>query len=563
MPRLAPASPESHAGRAALGALILALTFLPHLAGAIGFPGLVPGPPAYQQPPPTRELSPPDGQRPCPAPKTGWQYGRVVAGVELESSNQCRPDSPSVVAAVTKGTNRVPRKVLMPTGLAPGAVEKCCDRDGDGDPDKVTFRLEVAEINGRPPADEPPNLTFPIAPGVKPGFWVFVPKTRGMATEDSRAGRLVRMPSPTLRVEQGDEVRVVLENTHYFPHTIHFHGGDHPFRVDGQGNDGVPQVSETPVMPAERRTYRFRPRAAGSFFYHCHVQPNVHVLMGLGGLFVVEPAAAGNRVQSVNIGAGRVRHPSRPSRERFDREYDLVYQGVDPRLHGLIRESNDPRVVQEAMHRRYADGRRQPTQFLLNGRSFPYTVRESQIQVRTGERVRLRVLNAGSEQVDLHTHGHRATVLAYDGVPVDGPRRVTRDVFQIGASQRLDLLLHTRDDGRLASGPGVWFMHDHREKAVTTNGVAPGGDIGLITYESQLLGNGMPVRYGVDWAPYFSPDYYRGERPVWEAYSGPALGEVAAWEPTAGELAGLGLGGLALGAAGSLAAGAWRRRRRR
>ncbi len=316
-------------------------------------------------------------------------------------------------------------------------------------------------------------------------------------------------------------------------------------------------------MPAERRTYRFSPRTAGSFFYHCHVQPNVHVLMGLAGLFVVEPAAADNRVQSVNIGAGRVRHPSQPARRRFDREYDLVYQGVDPRLHRLIRKSNDPRVVQKAMHRTYAHGRRHPTQFLLNGRSFPYTVRESQIQVRRGQRIRLRVLNAGSEEIALHTHGHRATVLAYDGVDVAPGRRVTRDVLQIGASQRLDLLLHTRDDGEHASGPGVWFMHDHREKAVTTNGVAPGGDIGLITYEEYMLGNGMPERYGVDWAPYFSPAYYRGERPVWEAYSGPALGEVEAWETTPGELAGLGLGGLALGVAAVLGGAVLRRRTKR
>lgn len=524
--------------------------------------GSLAAPPAYRAPPPTKELPPLEAERPCPAPRTEWQYGRVVAGVEVEGSSLCRPDNPKVVAAATAGTNRVPREVLKDSGLARDAVVKCCDHDDDGDPDEITFRLEVAEINGRPPADEPPNLTFPIAPGVKPGFWVFAPKTRGMVTERSRAGALVRMPSPSLRVEAGDQVRVVLANTHYFPHTIHFHGVDHRFRVDGVGNDGVPQTSESPVMPGERKSYRFTPRAAGSFFYHCHVQPNAHVLMGLSGLFVVEPAAPDNTVQSLNVGAGRVRVPSQGSRERFDREYDLVYQGVDPDLHNRIRASNDPRVIQEAVHRDYFDGERRPSLFLLNGRSFPYTVRDSQILVRAGQKVRLRVLNAGSEALSLHTHGHRATIIARDGVPAEGDARITRDVFQVAASQRLDLLLHTRDDGRLASGPGVWFFHDHREKAVTTNGIAPGGDIGVITYESFLRGNGMPERFGVDWAPYFSPAYYRGERPVWEAYSGPALGETATSEKPWALLAGLTAAGAVLGLVGVLVGSRWRRRRR-
>ena len=52
------------------------------------------------------------------------------------------------------------------------------------------------------------------------------------------------------RAEQGDQISITLENTHYLPHTIHFHGVDHPYHFfldtpdlkekQRVRNDGVP-----------------------------------------------------------------------------------------------------------------------------------------------------------------------------------------------------------------------------------------------------------------------------------------------------------------------------------
>ena len=51
-------------------------------------------------------------------------------------------------------------------------VEKFDDRDGDGDPDVITIRLEVMELNGRSP-DMPDVIPqFEIAPGITPGLWL-------------------------------------------------------------------------------------------------------------------------------------------------------------------------------------------------------------------------------------------------------------------------------------------------------------------------------------------------------------------------------------------------------
>ena len=104
---------------------------------------------------------------------------------------------------------------------------KWLNASGDGDPDKIIIKLEVVELNGHSPDNKDPITTFDIAPGLQPTFWVYAPKTRDMSTlnlYESIANPLLRVPSPTIRVEQDDVVWVVLENTHYLPHSIHLHG---------------------------------------------------------------------------------------------------------------------------------------------------------------------------------------------------------------------------------------------------------------------------------------------------------------------------------------------------
>jgi hypothetical protein len=490
--------------------------------------------PSYQTPPataPAPRLEPepfcPEGQDPA------WRAAQSVEGVDLQASPVCAPDNPFVVAAVVRGTNNLSMFGLMQTRLAMDAVVKENDRDGDGDPDDIHIRLEVVELNGKSPEFEEPVTGYPIAPGIRPGFWAFAPKTRGMSTENLEsfeANPLLRMPSPTIRVEQGDRVLITLENGHYFPHTIHLHGVDHPYvQADGDGNDGVPQTSGPMVMPGEAFTYEITPRQPGTMAYHCHVQTGTHTLMGLFGMFVIEENRPDNWVQTLNIGAGQVRHPSRAVLESYQREYDLHYTNADRELNGIIQQFNDPRLTAKQMNQVYQLQERVPDYFLLNGRSYPYTLRESLIVVAPDEHVKLRILNAGSGTVALHTHGHKPTITHYDGVEAPPGARITRDVFSIATAQRLDLDLNTTDDGLHNYGAGVWLYHDHNEQGITTAGMMPGGDVAAIVYEEFLGANGMPKTQGVDLSPYFTEAYYRGEVPVWIA-SDPEgrLGEPAA-----------------------------------
>jgi manganese oxidase len=452
-----------------------------------------------------------------------WRKRQVIDDVIVEESSLCSPDNPAAVAAFVKGTNNVSHDTLMESGLAPDAVIKGEDLDGDGDPDVIEIRLEVVELNGRSPDFPEPVPGYFIAPGIQPGFWAFAPKTHGMSTENFeslKANPLLRMPSPTIRVEAGDVVRVILENTHYLPHTIHFHGVDHPFfNGMGQGNDGVPETSHRPVMPAESFTYEFRPRQAGTMLYHCHEQAPVHVMLGLMGLFVVEENRPNNWLQTLNVGAGQVRYPSVAVKEDYDREYDLIYQEVESGLNNLIRTANDPRLIAKATTRGYDITNGNPDYFLLNGQSFPYTLRESLIVVDSNERVKLRLANGGDDKdIAIHSHGHKMTITHYDGVEHNPAAWITRDVFNLSPAQRLDLILDTTDDGLHSFGEGVWMFHDHKEKAITSDGMFPGGGINLIVYKNFLSESYMPLLHGVDVRPFFSKAFYEREVPVWSSY---------------------------------------------
>jgi FtsP/CotA-like multicopper oxidase with cupredoxin domain len=487
--------------------------------------------------PPTVKVEPGKPEPVCDGNMPEWRLAQEIQGVKLQESIRCNPDNPNTVAALVKGTNNIGMDTLMETYLAADAVIKKNDMDGDGDPDLIIIKLEVVELNGHSPDFPGVVPTFDIAPGIQPGMWVFAPKSRGMATRSFvglDANPLLRAPSPVIRVEEDDIVWIQLENTHYFPHTIHLHGVDHPF-VDssGEGNDGVPQTSETLVMPGETRTYEIKPRTPGTFVYHCHVQTHVHLAMGLVGMFIVEENRPNNWVQTFNVGGGQVRHPSKAILEEFDSEYDLHYHALDKELHNIIQDYNDPRLIARKMNREYDMTDSTEDYYTLNGRSFPYTIRESLIVTEPDQDIKIRMFNSSGEILAMHTHGHKATITHYDGIEHNKSAQITRDVYDLAPAQRNDLKVSTVDDGLHSYGEGIWIFHDHREKGITTDGMNPGGNVSAIVYKSFLTDEGIPKLQGVSVEPYFTKDFFARNLPVWQdADEWNSLGEVNAKDYT-------------------------------
>ena len=452
-----------------------------------------------------------------------WRDAQVIEGVKIQEERVCNPDNPADIAAFVKGTNNISMQTLMDTNLAADAITLSNDMDGDGDPDLIVIKLEVMELNGRSPDFPGVVPTYDIAPGVQPSFWVYTPKTRDMSTKSfasAEANSLLRMPSPAIRVEQGDVVWLVLENTHYFPHSIHLHGVDHPYMDhSGEGNDGVGQTAQMDVMPGQTKTYVIKPRQPGTMYYHCHVQPHTHIPMGLAGLFIVEENRPNNWVQTFNVGNSKVRAPSVAVKEKYSQEYDLFFQSADKELHQIPQSANDPRLIAKAMNQDYDITDATDDYYMLNGRSFPYTLRESLIVVEPNEKVKLRVLNGHTETLALHTHGHKATETHYDGIEQNPSAQITRDVYSLAPAQRVDLELNTTDDGLHSYGQGLWMYHDHVEKAFTTNGMGEGGSISLIAYKSFLDDKGTPKVHGMDLTPYFTKKYWERKIPVWQNWA--------------------------------------------
>jgi manganese oxidase len=453
---------------------------------------------------------------PCPDEHPEWRLAQMIDGVDIRPAPACEPDNPFDVALSVVGANNVSMATLMQSNFAQDALVLGDDLDQDGDPDVINIKLEVIELNGASPDGDYLINTYNIAPGIQPGLWVFAPKSSGMALKNlsSREARaFYRAPSPTIRVEQGDKVNITLENTHYLPHTIHLHGVDHPWlNSKGEDNDGM---EEHPVFPGKIHTYEIQPRHAGTMLYHCHVQTAQHMMMGLMGLFVVEENRPNNWVQTFNVGAGQVRHPSVAVKEGFNQEYDLVFQSIDKRLASIIQSANDPRVIANTMGRQYNMTESFENYFLLNGRSYPYTLREMMI-AGENEKLKLRVGNMQRTSVALHIHGHKLTTTATDGVDVPEPARITRDVVELTNAQRLDLSLQTTNDGLHSYGPGLWMFHDHVPTGTTTDGIEPGGNMAILAYNHLIDEHGMPKMHEHALAEVFDKAYYAKQQPFWQ-----------------------------------------------
>jgi FtsP/CotA-like multicopper oxidase with cupredoxin domain len=99
------------------------------------------------------------------------------------------------------------------------------------------------------------------------------------------AGREVTMlgfngshPGPLVRVARGSTVVVRFTNSTAWPTSVHWHG----VRLENRF-DGVPGVTQEPVPPGGRFTYRVRFPDAGIYWYHPHHRSDVQQDLGLYG----------------------------------------------------------------------------------------------------------------------------------------------------------------------------------------------------------------------------------------------------------------------------------------
>jgi len=85
-----------------------------------------------------------------------------------------------------------------------------------------------------------------------------------------------QIPGPTIRVTEGDLVKVHLINNLPEPTTIHWHGVNVPV-----GMDGVPGLTQDAVQPGDTFDYQFVASNPGTHMYHSHTDTDAQIQLGL------------------------------------------------------------------------------------------------------------------------------------------------------------------------------------------------------------------------------------------------------------------------------------------
>jgi len=93
-----------------------------------------------------------------------------------------------------------------------------------------------------------------------------------------------QIPGPTLVVEQHSTIIVNFTNEIDMNTTIHWHG----LRLDNE-NDGVPYVTQDPVIPHGSFIYTLKFPDEGIYWYHTHVREDIQQDSGLYGNILVTP----------------------------------------------------------------------------------------------------------------------------------------------------------------------------------------------------------------------------------------------------------------------------------
>lgn len=292
-----------------------------------------------------------------------------------------------------------------------------------------------------------------------------------------------QVPAPTIRVNEGDWVWVDFTNASDEMHTIHWHGLIVPYRMDG-----VPYLTQDPIMTGQSYRYVFKAGPYGTHFYHCHFGTSMHMQAGMYGAFIVErpddpirerfPYTRDHvlllssidtvfvRAQMNSMFARMRERDALMKRGALDRPTQAIYNDVGA-LRAEVAAGNPPVYARS----RATTAPAQPNFFTINGRSYPAT---EPIKVREGEWTRLRFINAGNVPFSMHLHGHDFFHVCTDGSPLPAPVRMSTIHIVPGK---------TEDVVFLADNPGLWALHDHDVTHTTNNGIYPGGVMTDIEYE--------------------------------------------------------------------------------
>jgi manganese oxidase len=260
-----------------------------------------------------------------------------------------------------------------------------------------------------------------VAPGFKVNMW----------------GYNGQSPGPTIEVVEGDRVRVFVTNKLPEHTTIHWHGQRLP-----NGMDGVGGITQKQIDVGKTFVYEFVARRPGTFMYHPHADETTQMAMGMMGFWVTHP--------KLDKGG---KHPVIDNVNRdfcfLLNAYDVDPGSMTPKVNTML----DFNI------------------WSWNSRVFPGI---ESLNVRLGDKVRIRFGNLTMTNHPIHLHGHEFQVTGTDGGPTPKSSRwseVTTDVA-VGQMRQIEF---TADE------EGDWAFHCHKSH-----------------HTMNAMGHNVPTMIGVD-----------------------------------------------------------------
>lgn len=293
-------------------------------------------------------------------------------------------------------------------------------------------------------------------PGISPvSIWGFA----------ASAGGPAQLPGPLIEVYENDTLELTLHNNLNFPASISF-----------PGQEFTPQPAKDPngkfisfnsqASAGGSNLYTITPNRPGIFLYESGTSPETQIQMGLYGIMVVRPAGynPGNPSTWTAYGVG--------TNTEYDVENILVIGEVDTAQHNLLSTGNPP-------------GPYNPDYFIINGRSYPNTVDPnnagsqpygSKITASAGQRVLLRLINAGFTNHNIHFQVPDVRIVAIDSWPmvsVSNDGTYLKNTITIGSGESYDVLF-------TAPAPGKYMIYDRNLNCAVNGNDFPGGIMTMI-----------------------------------------------------------------------------------
>lgn len=211
----------------------------------------------------------------------------------------------------------------------------------------------------------------------------------------------VQYPAPTLIVNQGDTVTINLINNLQENVSLIFPGQQGVMTVGG-----VFAVLAQEALPnGGTVTYSFVAANPGTFMYQSGTDVRLQVEMGIVGALIVRPLTMNQAYNHAD--------------SAFDREVLFLETEMDPIIHELVQTGRKDLV--DFSH--YF-----PTYWFLNGRAAPDTMAMANVawlpnqpyncmpRIHPGERLLMRIIDAGNDIHPFHTHANHMLIIAQDGM---------------------------------------------------------------------------------------------------------------------------------------------------